>query len=209
MTPYARGQYASLRGGLAPEVRTAALAVLGTEGFLPVLAANLNGATIANIANPVALDILNLYDVWDGGYTFGRETAVPVKEALMNCKGSDHRVRFWYGDTKTGKAWLEEFGVCGFIGFSTGRSKIPLILSSRQSNGGPGILDRCIVKLVVNNRIVYEHPTYHLPKLTIAASDRPDYAVAVTDESGITARFKTANKAQHYADFMSGKRMKS
>jgi len=207
MLPLARGRYASLKGGLAPDVKSAVLAVLGTEGFLPIQAANLNGVTFANVANPVALNLLNLYDVWDDGYTFGLDTPVSVKVALMNCKDSNHRVRFWYGDPKTGEAWLEESDVYGFVGFSTGRSKIPLILKNRHSLDGPGILDGCIVKLAVNNRIAYEHPTYRLPKLTIVPSDRLGYVAAVTDESGIVARFKTTDEAQRYVDFMDGKQM--
>jgi len=55
------------------------------------------------------------------------------------------RLRLHYGDVKTGRPWGDS--ETGQIGRSTGTSKIPLLIKTRRSMGGGGILDHCIVKI--------------------------------------------------------------
>ncbi len=79
---------------------------------------------------------------------------------------SGYRVRIWYGDVETGRAWGDV--ETGRIGRSMGIYKIPLIIHNTRSMGGGGILDHCIVRidradLVDSKRIVlYQHPDFHL-----------------------------------------------
>jgi hypothetical protein len=70
------------------------------------------------------------------------------------------RCHFHLGDTQSGQAWGDI--ETGTIGRSTGRIKMPLVIARRDSSGGPGLLDSCIVKIVntKTNRDIYMHPDY-------------------------------------------------
>lgn len=71
------------------------------------------------------------------------------------------RLRMYYGDAQTGKAWgdVEE----GYIGRSMGRVKIPLVVHNTRSLGGAGLLDHCIVRIETarGKRVLYSHTTFH------------------------------------------------
>ncbi len=74
------------------------------------------------------------------------------------------RLRVDYGDIKTGKSWNEIHGVCGYVGRSTGKFKIPILMYNKISWGGSTILDHCVVKIAFANKqlggVLYCHPTY-------------------------------------------------
>ena len=80
------------------------------------------------------------------------------------------RLRLYYGDKETGRDWCEVYDTVGYVGRSTGRIKIPLLIKTSRSSGGGAILDNCIVKIEYANkakqgrRVLYQHPNYHLPK---------------------------------------------
>jgi len=103
------------------------------------------------------------------GTSYHKETSREIIEILDNALNSyqDIRIRVCYGDAKTGKDWEERFGVCGYIGRSTGRVKIPLMISKINSLGGSAISDHCIVKIEKkyrgeqNYKTVYQHKNYH------------------------------------------------
>jgi len=85
---------------------------------------------------------------------------------LARLAGHPERIKLHYGDPKTGRDWCEFYGVTGYVGRSTGTSKIPLLLAQRRSHGGPGILNHDIVRIRESSgarRVLYEHPDYHLP----------------------------------------------
>lgn len=73
------------------------------------------------------------------------------------------RLRFYYGDVKTGRDWGDIHDQVGYIGRSTGEIKIPLIIYNTRSYGGGALLDDCIVKIETSRgkRVLYEHPNYH------------------------------------------------
>jgi len=148
-----------------------------------------------------------------------------VAEALYSAYTRGRRVRIWYGDTETGRAWLEELDVVGTVHVSTGPRHIPILLANRRSAGGGAILDHCIVKIVDahNKRTLYEHPTFSTgiflggPSsggyLTPAVEGLPaEYTTSVwhrfadTDYENV-ANFRSLAAAQRYIDFMTGKRM--
>jgi hypothetical protein len=76
------------------------------------------------------------------------------------------RLRVYYGDVETGRDWEEEHEVIRYVGRSTGSIKIPLLVNNKNSHGGGGILDNCIVGIEYANRreggVIYKHPKYHL-----------------------------------------------
>lgn len=100
------------------------------------------------------------------GTSYNIETPAEVIEVLEEYRAHhvrrDPRARLviHYGNGKTGQAWDDVSS--GYIGRSTGTIKIPLLVHNRRSMGGPGLLDRCIVKIerARGKRILYEHPNY-------------------------------------------------
>ena len=103
------------------------------------------------------------------GTAYHEETPDEVVRILENARqsGRDIRLRFCYGDTKTGRDWGETYDTTGYIGRSTGSIKIPILIKKINSFGGPGLLDHCIVRIERKNRgdrnyrEVYRHPRYH------------------------------------------------
>ena len=106
---------------------------------------------------------INDYKVVNGTY-FDNRTNDKVCSILANYVGCRYqRVRVFYGNTESGKDWCECYDVIGYIGRSCGSIKIPLLIPTKNSLGGGGILDHCIVKITIDKRVVYEHPKYHCP----------------------------------------------
>lgn len=103
------------------------------------------------------------------GTAYHEETADEVVRILENARQSARGVlvRFCYGDTDTGRDWGETCDTTGYIGRSTGSIKIPILIRTINSSGGPGLLDHCIVRVEEKNRgdrhyrEAYQHPKYH------------------------------------------------
>jgi hypothetical protein len=132
----------------------------------------------------------------------------------------NYYVWFRLGDPATGKDWMDCCDVCGFVGRSTGSIKIPILLRSRRSLGGGGILTDSIVSLVVHrprsrdlipfNRR-WQAPTYKTPELFVDYSDTGEderfWVVKDRPTKTIHGRFKSPAKAKRYIDFITGRRL--
>jgi len=145
-------------------------------------------------------------------FYFNSETSDRVKECLEHCYNSNLRIRIWYGDTKTGVSWLDEYDVVGTIGRSSGQAKIPLLIKSSRSSGGGGILCHCIIRIdnISSRRTIYEHPLFDVPTLGVYPNLDEDtktkYPFIVLKYGTIQARFKSRTSAYNYIDFMTGDR---
>jgi len=102
------------------------------------------------------------------GTTYQEGTPQKVISILERARKDGTRIRVHYGDQITGEDWLDEFGMTGRIGRSMGPVKIPLILASRRSYGGSGILTDCIVRIreAKGGRELYRHPKYNYGNIT-------------------------------------------
>lgn len=143
-------------------------------------------------------------------FTLNEKTPSRVATLLNNLSMSQQRIRLVYGDTTTGKDWLEEYDVIGNIGRSTGAKQIPLLIRNSRSTGGGSILDHCILKIVdvKSKRILYQHEKYIMPSFEIEISE-PDTLsrYRVISDNKLQATFSEYDKAQKYIDFMLCKRM--
>ena len=98
------------------------------------------------------------------GTTYNDDTPPAVIAHLEQCRRAyrQYRLRCYYGNGKTGKAWGDI--PTGYVGRSAGSVKIPLHIANRRSSGGPGIADHCIVRLEYANRkqggLLWQHPTF-------------------------------------------------
>jgi hypothetical protein len=134
-----------------------------------------------------------------------------VANVLGKAMSNRTRIRVFYGDRETGRDWLEEYSTMGYIGRSTGNIKIPLLVKNANSYGGGALLTDSIVRITIDKRDVYKHPTYHQPELSIRESDEVGYASEVMqadreDSFSCAARFKTRKQAERWAQFIKGER---
>jgi hypothetical protein len=150
-------------------------------------------------------------NVVDGTY-YGNETPTAVVRILEESRRTGLRLRLHYGDTKTGRDWMDEWGMTGRISRSMGPIKIPILISSNRALGGGGILDHCIVRIrtAAGNRELYRHPLYNRPTYTTAQgsnvpqspgrvpADAAKYPFAVLEDGAVIARFETAAKRSNW-----------
>jgi len=105
------------------------------------------------------------YKVSSDGTHYSPKTSNAMIALLDSLRRRGKRVRFYFGDSSTGKDWEEEFDVMGRIGRSTGVAKIPILVYSHRSTGGGALLTDCIVKIEYANKsdggIIWRHPKYH------------------------------------------------
>ena len=139
---------------------------------------------------------------------YNRRTSERIKSVIENALLNRFRVRIWYGDAKTGKAWNEEHDVVGRIGRSTGRQPVPILLCTSRSAGGGAILDCCIIRIdhIANHYSLYRHKKFDAGIWTVEPSDLPEYAKNAVCNGGVHARFKNVGQAKRYCQFMTGER---
>lgn len=136
-------------------------------------------------------------------------------KVLLNCIKSKERVRVWYGDTKTGRSWNEEYDVTGRIGRSTGDIKIPLLIYNSASWGGGALLTDALIRidLIRTHETLWKVDNFHVEPMKIVYEEGKEYAYRVMakkdGESGYDfniANFKNENSAKRWVEFMEGKR---
>jgi len=137
---------------------------------------------------------------------FDSRASPEVVRVLAQARRNRTRVRIYYGNTVTGQPWNEEHDVTGYVGRSTGRIKIPLMVHNTRSLGGTAILDSCIVRIATarGKRTLYQHPSYKAPQVEIVTpSDIAGYAANVLINGEIHGRCRTMNKARWLQQHMS------
>jgi hypothetical protein len=101
-----------------------------------------------------------------------------------------------------GQDWLEEFLSYGYVGRSTGNSKIPLLVHNNRSMGGPALLDHCIVRIRTSSggHVLWQHPKYHHGKITIQRKFIPDGDLTfdLLRDGELHAAFKNMESARRY-----------
>lgn len=132
-------------------------------------------------------------------FVFHEKTPNQVKNVLNRLFQTRERIRVWYGDIDTGKAWPEEYDVLGVVGRSTGTKPIPLLVYNSRSTGGPGLLDHCIVRIDTTvGKTLYKHPTFN-DGITVDG-------FSVLSHGSIHAVCKTGSQARRLASFFKGER---
>jgi len=133
------------------------------------------------------------------GTTFNDNTPDAICSILNNAMGGrKQRLKLMYGDTVTGKSWNAENDIIGYIGRSTGTTKIPLLIANSRSHGGGGILDHCILKItdVVTGIVLYQNPNLQKKTFEIVPSDMPQYSHNVLIDGELYSRHKTERSAK-------------
>ncbi len=153
------------------------------------------------------------YRVFDGTY-YDADTPDKVIQVLHNARKSGLRIRIHLGYTKVdtgredsiGRDWLDESDAEGRIGRSIGPVKVPLMIASTRSTGGPAILTACIVKITTTGKhrqVLYQHPAYHTEAITIQQIERTFnrgkvLTAAVLRDGEEHAAFESEDKARRW-----------
>lgn len=144
------------------------------------------------------------------GTSWSIRTPDELIEVLRAAHGKRTKLHISYGFTDqegkpTGKNWLEEYDCCGYIGRSTGSSKIPLLLETKRSTGGCALLDSSIVRVIRtrDGAVLWQHPSYHQGLIKVEDCDfmcdngRRLYC-QVTVDGKVHARFKDRPSANRW-----------
>lgn len=146
------------------------------------------------------------------GTAYNINTSDEVIKVLESARTDKKRIRIFYGDTNTGRDWMEIDDTIGTVGRSTGINKIPLLIKNSRSMGGGAILDHCIVKITIDKEIVYQNPEYYLPTMEIkeATDDLKmmGYFYSVFADGINTYNCKTKKQAENEILFHKGLRNK-
>lgn len=143
------------------------------------------------------------------GTFYDQRTPDEVVRVLEAARLNRTRLHISLGDTTTGKDWLEEHDITGYVGRSMGPVKVPLLIANRRSMFGGAILDHCIVRIRMTGggRVLYQHPAYHYGRLEIRYKaepvESPDGRVLTVDvlqDGAIHASFETVEKARRWAN---------
>lgn len=104
-----------------------------------------------------------------GNFFYDPNTSDEVCNIIQKVYILGTRVKIYHGDIETGLAWEEEFETMGTIGSSTGCMKIPLLIPSKRSHGGPALSTNSIVAIrdIKNRKMLYKHPTFSIPEVII------------------------------------------
>ena len=135
------------------------------------------------------------------GTSYHDTTSSEVIKILDEARLYRWRIRLYYGGN--GKCWNDEDGTIGYIGRSTGNSKIPILVYNSRSMGGGAISDDKIVRIdtsancirYLDKSICFDH---------FISTDIGTVYNETTDT--LYARCKNADSGKKLADFMNGKR---
>ncbi len=155
---------------------------------------------------------------------FPEGTPEDLKKVIEEARLSHERVRLVYASREPatlGRVLLEEYDVLGYIGRSTGREKIPLLLPRRSSSGGGAILLQLLgaVMRTRDSAFLWKRPEgLKLPELRVEFNAQtkmaevfdcaPSDAPSNSSQGILVARFPTMDKAKRWVDFMLLKSMR-
>lgn len=109
------------------------------------------------------------------------------------------RIRIHYGDTTTGRDWMEEYDTMGTVS-KTGGSNPRYILLPRKDSIGGGAIGESIVKITAGKKVLYCNANYHQPFVHVVHEDMYD----VYFDKTLQVRFETWDQAARYVRFIRG-----
>lgn len=138
------------------------------------------------------------YKVSEDSTYYGENTPDALIEVLERARVNKTRLKFYLGDNKTGKDWMEEDSKMGKVGRSMGPIKIPLLIKTVASQGGGALMDGNIVKVATSPAgiVVYQHPNYHQPEMRIVEDGGGNYSHAILIDGGIYSRHESLISAK-------------
>jgi hypothetical protein len=141
------------------------------------------------------------------GTCYHADTPETVIAVLENHRRNQRKIRLFYGNSQTGQCWLDEYDVVGCIGRSTGPIKVPLLIPPGDI-GGPALLDHCLIRIDSPRKVLYQHDRFHVGEVTLVQGRFKRLPWEVFVDQALQACFQAKRAAEHYIDFLQGKRFK-
>lgn len=150
---------------------------------------------------------------------FPAGTPSKVASVLEDLRDTDTVVRIIQGDPQTGKSWLDEYDVVGYVRRTVGTMKCPMLVEPlddgdgyvRSAGAGHIIGAERVLRIIDCDtlRDLYRAPNYKAPRLTMGESSEQTsaagYPFSVRDEQGQTiASFKDEDGAYEHIAFLRG-----
>lgn len=138
------------------------------------------------------------YRLADGTFYDG-DTPEGAIRAIEDAKRRGVRIHVHHGDLETGKDWLEEFSVQGYVGRTGGSIKAPLLVHNSRSMGGH-IISGSVVKVreTKSGRVLYQHPKYHHGVVVLREMETP---IDRGDNKGVWLRAEALVNGSTHARF--------
>lgn len=120
----------------------------------------------------------NLFRVIDDPFYFDLKTNDQVRNVLASIFQArtlkSQRVRIWYGNVQTGRAWNDTYNVSGYIGRTADRYPRPAVMGFKSSLEGDVIHTSKIVRIdiVETGETVYAHESFHVVAFSSLANAR-------------------------------------
>lgn len=145
------------------------------------------------------VSVYNLYP--DGNnlpIAYDVRTPDKVVEVLERCRRSGRRIKLHYGDVETGRDWMEEYDVTGYVGLSKGReARFPILVYNKRSMGGGSLMSHCVVKIKESGSglILYQADNYQQPSIKIIPSTVPEYTHSLEINGEVYSNHKSLRMA--------------
>ncbi len=141
------------------------------------------------------------------GFQCNNSIEAVIIDKLLMAKANAARVRIFYGNRETGEDYCEEFGTMGYVGKSTGKLPILLLVPRSDSLGGEGILLSQVIRITIDKQNIYQCANYQLPEFRIRQVANFKWVYRHDTATGKwvkTARFEDRRKAEQFIKFMRG-----
>jgi hypothetical protein len=204
---------------LAGRIKAVSEATLQAKGL-----GSLKESTVPRKSQIGKLEQYSQYQVLLDGYSklgdkatwFDGRTPKKVQRVLEEARKSHAILRIFFGDTATGRDWMEEYDTVGRVCRSPGTMKIPSLTTSSDPEGWQTLRTHCIVRVIKvrTGEECYRHPKYHCPQMELQEAASYDKAEGYTHTVNVEkdgflepyAHFRTGAKAEAFVAFMNGTR---
>jgi hypothetical protein len=136
------------------------------------------------------------YKVSESGTFYNEATDNKVIEILEAALKTKERLQIFLGDIASGANWNEENDTIGTIGRSNGEIKIPLLIKTKRSYGGGGILTDCIIAIKINKKVVYQISNLKPQTFEITSNEDTEYPFSLIIDGEVYSNHKTELSAK-------------
>lgn len=141
-----------------------------------------------------------------GGLWFHPTSPEPLRNALASSRACGRKVRLYYGNPDSGECSLATTNNIGWIGRTSGAAlPYPMLMTSVEAKAGLRIFDSGVVRvqdLDSSGMVIYEHPNYHLPEMSVA--EMPDACVVVVLSNTQRLQFEGNEHYARWTKYMRG-----
>ena len=144
------------------------------------------------------------YQLVNGGLdmpiAYHLETPQAVINALESARRWKTRIRVYLGDIETGKNWIEDCDIMGYVGLSKGlKAYYPILVFNKRSYGGSSLCDNRILKIKESkgNRVLYQSDKFKAAVIDIVESKESGYSHSLIVDGKLFSNHKSLKSAEN------------